>query len=196
MKSGLATCNGLAYLLLEIRKKCPLRFSTLKAHQLFQEAAMTPAYQDQAIHVMGIELRTSNAHAFQTIPLHWQRFFQEKVAAAIEGRMSDDIYAVYTNFQNAGINNEGTYSLIIGLAIHPEIEPLPAAGFARAVVPASHRIVFPVAANRPENVGETWQKIWKYAAVQKTCIAEYERYRSSDGRIDISIGINNPSRAL
>lgn len=157
---------------------------------------MTPAYQDQAIHVIGIELRTSNAHAFQTIPLHWQRFFQEKVTTAIEGRMSDDIYAVYTNFQNAGINNEGTYSLIIGLATHPEsASPLPA-GFTRAVVPASHRIVFPVAANRPENVGETWQKIWQYSGVQKTYIAEYERYRSSDGRIDISIGINSPISAL
>lgn len=153
---------------------------------------MIPAYQDHAIHVVGIELRTANTHAFQTIPLHWQRFFQEKVTAAVEGRLSDDVYAVYTNFQNAGMNNQGSYSLIIGHAVNPgTASPLPA-GFTRAVVPASHRVVFPVEANRPENVGDAWRKIWEYSDFQKTYIAEYERYRSSDGKIDISIGVNKP----
>ena len=156
---------------------------------------MIPAYQDHAIHVVGIELRTGNTHAFQTIPLHWQRFFQEKVTTAIAGRVSDDVYAVYTHFQNAGMNNQGTYSLIIGHAVHPgDGLPLPA-GFARAVVPASHRVVFPVADNRPDNVGDAWKKIWEYSDFQKTYIADYERYRSSDGKIDISIGVGKPITA-
>ncbi|WP_050476244.1 GyrI-like domain-containing protein [Herbaspirillum rhizosphaerae] len=156
---------------------------------------MTPAYQDHAIHVVGIELRTGNAQAFQTIPLHWQRFFQEKVTTAVEGKMSDDVYAVYTHFQNAGINNHGIYSLVIGLAVDPGAElPLPA-GFSRAVVPASYRVVFPVEANRPENVGEAWKKIWEYSDFPKTYIADYERYRSSDGTIDISIGVSSPISA-
>lgn len=163
---------------------------------------MTPVYQDHAIHVVGIELRTSNVDAFQTIPLHWQRFFQEKVTTAVEGRMSDDIYAVYTDFQNAGVNNEGTYSLIIGFSINPEVEPQLPVGFIRTVVPASHRMVFPVEENRPENVGETWKKIWAYSGSRKTYIADYERYSNnnnnsnSDGRIDIFIGIDSPVEVL
>jgi predicted transcriptional regulator YdeE len=81
--------------------------------------AMHIIHQDQAIHVFGIELRTSNDEAMQTIPPHWQRFSQEAVLANIPGKISDDVYAVYTHFDNAGSNNQGVYSLILGAQVHP-----------------------------------------------------------------------------
>ncbi|WP_114972843.1 GyrI-like domain-containing protein [Rhodoferax ferrireducens] len=141
----------------------------------------------QAITVVGIELRTSNAEAMQTIPPHWQRFGQEGVLANIGFRRSDDVFAVYTHFENAGSNNTGLYSLVIGAAV-PADAPVPA-GMVRVVVPASPRVVFGVEKGRFDLVGAAWQAIWARTELAKTFVAEYEQYRAS-GDITISIGLS------
>jgi predicted transcriptional regulator YdeE len=141
--------------------------------------------QTQALHVIGIELRTSNAEAMQTIPAHWQRFSQEGVLARIAGRASDDIYAVYTHFENAGRDNGGLYSLVIG-ARAPAGASVPA-GMVRVVAPASRRAVFPVEKGRFDLVGAAWQEIWR-TPLAKTFIADYEHY-GADGGIEILVGI-------
>ena len=138
------------------------------------------------LHIFGIELRTSNTDAFQTIPPHWQRFGEEAVLAQIPGKLSDDVYAVYTHFENAGRDNNGSYSLVIGAQVHPDT-PLPA-GMARAVVPASARAVFPVEKGRFDKVGETWQTIWARSDLNKTFVADYEHYRP-DGSIEVLVGV-------
>jgi len=147
---------------------------------------MRTIQQDHAIHVIGIELRTSNDEAFNTIPAHWQRFTAEAVPARVPGKLSDDVYAVYTNFQNAGRDNQGIYSLVIGVAVPPAATP--PAGLARAVIPASARAVFPVEKGRFDLVGQAWQAIWQHGGLKKTFIADYERYRA-DGTIDILVGV-------
>lgn len=147
---------------------------------------MRTIQQDQAIHVIGIELRTSNDQAFNTIPAHWQRFTAEAIAAQVPGKLSDDVYAVYTDFQNAGRDNQGIYSLVIGMAVPPAATP--PAGLARVVIPASARAVFPVEKGRFDLVGQAWQAIWQRGDLKKTFIADYERYRA-DGTIDILVGV-------
>ncbi|MDT7513615.1 GyrI-like domain-containing protein [Rhodoferax mekongensis] len=140
----------------------------------------------QAIHVVGIELRTSNLEAMQTIPPHWQRFSAEGVLGQITGRLSDEVYAVYTHFENAGSNNQGLYSLVIGAAV-PASACVPP-GMVRVVVPASKRAVFAVEPGRQDLVGPKWMEIWARTDLPKTYIAEFERY-SPDGTIQISIGL-------
>ncbi|MEP6823942.1 MAG: effector binding domain-containing protein [Ramlibacter sp.] len=141
---------------------------------------------DEAIHVIGIELRTSNDEATHTIPPHWQRFSDEGIAGRVPGKRSDDVYAVYTHFQNAGRDNQGPYSLVLGVAVDAAAD-VPA-GMVRAVVPVSRRAVFPVEAGRFDLVGAKWQEIWGRIDLKKTFIAEVERYRA-DGTIDILVGI-------
>jgi predicted transcriptional regulator YdeE len=141
----------------------------------------------QALTVVGIELRTSNRVAAQTIPPHWQRFTQEGVLTHISGKRSDDVFAVYTHFENAGSNNLGLYSLVIGAAVLPDA-PVPA-GMVRVVVPASPRAVFVVDQGRFDLVGAAWQAIWQHSALAKTFIAEYEQYHVG-GDITISIGLH------
>lgn len=140
----------------------------------------------QAIHVVGIELRTTNLEAMQTIPLHWQRFGKEEVLAHIPSKLDGDVYAVYTHFENAGANNTGLYSLVIGAAV-PASADVPA-GMVRVVIPASKRAVFDVEPARFDLVGAKWMEIWSHITLAKTVIAEYERY-SADGKIAISIGL-------
>ncbi len=140
-----------------------------------------------AIHIVGIELRTTNLEAMQTIPLHWQRFGKEELLAHIPSKLDGDVYAVYTHFENAGVNNTGLYSLVIGAAV-PASAEVPA-GMVRVVIPASKRAVFDVEPARFDLVGAKWMEIWGHTTLAKTFIAEYERY-SADGKIAISIGLH------
>lgn len=139
-----------------------------------------------AIHVVGIELRTTNLVAMQTIPPHWHRFGKEEVLAHIPAKLNGDVYAVYTHFENAGSNNTGLYSLVIGAPVRASAE-VPA-GMVRVVIPASKRAVFDVEPNRFDLVGAKWMEIWGHTELAKTVIAEFERY-SADGTIVISIGL-------
>lgn len=144
--------------------------------------------QPQALHVVGIPLRTHNGEAFQTIPPHWARFAQAGLAERLPHRLSDDVYAVYTLFQNAGIDNSGWYTLVIGHAVPGDSPALPPDGLTHVVAPASRRAVFEVAKGRPDLVGAEWQQIWQRTDLSKTTLADYERYQP-DGRISIHIGI-------
>ncbi len=148
-----------------------------------------PTFQHiPAFQVTGLELRTSNPEASRTIPPHWARFSSEGVLARIPGRLSDDVYAVYTHFEHAGRDNEGVYSLVIGAAVDPAA-PVPA-GLVSVAVPASARMVFAVEPGRTDRVASMWQTIWDFHERTKTFIADYERYRPS-GEIDIFIGIES-----
>ncbi len=149
---------------------------------------MNITQQTENFHVAGIELRTSNIKAAQTIPPHWQRFQQEGVLARLPGKLSDEVYAVYTRFENQGRNNQGMYSLVLGAKVNPA-DPVPA-GMTQVVVPAGPRMVFPVEAGRFDLVGQVWYTIWNFHEREKTFIAEYERY-SASGDIDIFIGIRD-----
>lgn len=145
---------------------------------------------ENPIHIMGIELRTTNdnAKAFKDIPPFWDRFMKEGCAAKIPNKLDEDIYAVYTHFENEGKNNRGMYSLIIGCSVTSDT--IPPEGFVAVTIPSGFYRVFPVEKGRQDKVGEAWQAIWAIPDSEKkkwrfTC--EFERYRSS-GEIDIFIG--------
>lgn len=145
-----------------------------------------------AITVVGIELRTDNTVAAQTIPSHWQRFDQENVLGAIANKRGEDVFAVYTHFAHSGSSNTGLYSLVLGAAVSPDA-PVPT-GMVRVVVPASPRAVFAVEKGRFDLVGAAWQTIWQRSDLAKTFIAEYEQYHANRD-ITVSIGLNatNPN---
>ncbi|MBT9462576.1 effector binding domain-containing protein [Hydrogenophaga sp.] len=144
--------------------------------------------QDTALHIMGIELRTSNDEAMHTIPPHWQRFTEEGVLARIPGKLSDEVYAIYTHFEHAGVDNHGIYSLIIGAPVSSTQAVPP--GMSHAVLPASQRAVFPVPPGRFDQVGAVWQDVWQRDDLPKTFVADCERYRAN-GEIDILVGVRD-----
>lgn len=148
---------------------------------------MKTVMQTKPLKIVGVELRTTNEVAFHEIPKLWQRFYQEGVLAQIPNKVSNDVYAVYTNFENEGKNNEGTYSLILGAEVS-SLDGVPEA-LASTVVNAAKRRVFEVPAGQPHKVGEKWQEIWSLSDHKKTFIADYECYRES-GEIEILVGIS------
>ena len=64
---------------------------------------------DKKIEYRWHKLRTSNAEAMQTIPPFWRSFIK-KTFCKNRNKVSDDVYAVYTNLENEGKNNGGVYS--------------------------------------------------------------------------------------
>lgn len=136
--------------------------------------------------VIGLELRTSNAEAFRTIPPHWQRFTAEKVLDRISPRLSDSVFAAYTRFEHEGRDNEGSYSLVIGAAVPPGT-PVPE-GLTRIDMPAQRCAVLEVERGRHDKVGDAWRMIWQQADLPKSYRCEHERY-DTDGRIRIYVGL-------
>ena len=142
--------------------------------------------QTTPITIVGLELRTSNDIANQTIPAHWQGFYAKAILEKIPNKLSNDVCAVYTNYEHEGLNNSGTYSLVIGASVS-SFEDLPPDLIA-VKLPASSYEVIAVAQGRPDLVGESWMAIWQQDTAKRTFIADCERYRV-DGTIDILLGI-------
>lgn len=141
----------------------------------------TPAFS-----VVGLPLRTSNKVAFETIPPHWQRFGAEGVLARIEGRLDGDVFAVYTDFENTGRNNEGDYTLVVGARVAADAT-VPE-GLVLTHVPASRRCVFDVAGGQPQQVGAAWGEVWARKDLRKTFRCDYEHYAAAGG-IRLMIGV-------
>ncbi len=147
-----------------------------------------------ATKLIGIELRTTNENgkAFIEIPPFWGRFFNEGIASQIPNKQSNDIYAIYTNFKNEGVNNLGIYSMIIACPVS-SLDNIPE-GFIGLELDNTNYNVFDVKENKAELVGETWQEIWALSETNKewdskrAYKAEFELYKES-GQIEIFIGI-------
>lgn len=145
----------------------------------------------EPLHIVGVELRTTNeaGRSFQEIPPFWDRFIKEDCAKKITSKLDNDIYAVYTHFENAGKNNQGMYSLIIGCSVSTNTQ-IPN-GYQKIIIPVGNYRQFPVEKGRPDKVGAAWQAIWSIPEKEKSnwlFSCEFERYRTT-GEIDIFIGL-------
>jgi predicted transcriptional regulator YdeE len=138
----------------------------------------------EPVWIMGLELRTNNTEAFETIPAHWGRFMGEKILSRIPNRVADNVYAVYTNYQNLGLNNEGTYSCVLGAAVN-NVSQIPDGLVAVSLPASTYQVVLVESA---EMVGVAWQTIWQQETKERTFIADTECYYP-DGKVEIHLGI-------
>lgn len=146
---------------------------------------------NEPIRIVGLELRTTNERAFEDIPKHWEAFFRAGGLAAIPQRTSDDVFAVYTNFEHPGIDNRGVYSLIIGARVDDAAKPSAekiSGQLTQATIAPAQRAVYSVEKGHPELVGEKWREIWNSNDGEKSYECDYERYQAN-GEIDIFVGI-------
>jgi predicted transcriptional regulator YdeE len=118
--------------------------------------------------IVGKELRTTNdnAQAFTDIPTFWEKFYQDGTIEKIPHKVTEDIYAIYTNFAHEGIDNMGVYSFIIGCQVHAGEHP--PEGLVSVELPRATYAVFSSEPGRPEKIVETWQKIWQLSESRKT----------------------------
>lgn len=110
--------------------------------------------------VAGISVRTTNqnSQSEKDIAGLWDKFMSEDVMAQIAGRVSDEIYCLYTNYET---DHTGPYTAVLGCRVNsPEMV---ADNFATIAIPKGYYHVYHLSGEFPENVGKAWQHIWKSA---------------------------------
>ncbi|MDP1834968.1 MAG: GyrI-like domain-containing protein [Chlamydiales bacterium] len=126
-----------------------------------------PAFQ-----VMGIAVRTDNAHAQENIGGLWQRFKEEKATTKIPHKSSEEVFGLYTDYES---DHNGLYTLVVGCAVD-KVEEIPA-GFAIKNVSAAKFAHFVAAGPHPMALVSTWMEVWS-SGLDRTFMSDYEVYGS------------------
>lgn len=123
--------------------------------------------------IVGIECRTSNSPeaAPKDIPKHWERFISENIAARISHKSSNDIIALYCDYEG---DYTKPYSLVIGCAVN-SIDAVPE-GMVVKKIPAGSYAAFQAVGKHPETIVKTWGDIWSEASLSRTYTGDYEVY--------------------
>ena len=146
----------------------------------------------QAIRVVGISVRTTNENmqVAKDIPALWQRFAVEGIAAKISGRIGENTYCIYTEYES---DHTKPYTTILGCQVSEDAE-VPE-GMTECILEAGPYQKFICKGNLLEGaVANTWMEIWQNDLDRKYS-ADYECYDAraanpADGEIDIFIALN------
>ncbi|RZL52026.1 MAG: AraC family transcriptional regulator [Pedobacter sp.] len=142
--------------------------------------------------IIGISTETSNQNnqAASDLGALWQRFYAEEIFNKIPNKESDDIYAVYTDYEN---NYTGKYTAIIGQRV-TSINNIPD-GLIGREINNEKLLRYKAKGEMPNAILETWKDIWdKDAELNRSYLYDYEVYGSrslnaENSEVDIYIGI-------
>lgn len=111
----------------------------------------------QKFEIIGISTRTTNSNrqAAQDIEALWGKFWGQNIQEQIPNKVSDEIYAVYTDYET---DFTGYYTTIIGLAVSSLVN-IPE-GFVGLTIETDNYQKFVSKGKMPEAVVKTWVEIW------------------------------------
>src|SRR5919109_2739729 len=104
--------------------------------------------------VVGIQIRTSNEKAVETIGPLWGRFFDEGLADKIPGRVDDCTYGVYDTYES---DHTGEYNLLVGCKVSSDKTP---PGMKRVKIKGGKYAVITAKGEMPEALINAWVAIW------------------------------------
>jgi predicted transcriptional regulator YdeE len=136
--------------------------------------------------IAGITCRTSNATPHEIGAL-WQKFFAGGGANQIRDRKSDELYAVYTDYDG---DYTQPYTLIIGCEVASAGE-LPAGQVARAIPRQRYR-VFDGSGEQPAALIASWQRVYQ-TPLARAYAADFDHYRNAKNVL-IHVGIRQAKR--
>jgi predicted transcriptional regulator YdeE len=111
----------------------------------------------QKFYVVGISKRTINTNGQSAIDIEalWQKFWGEEIQNQIPNKISDDIYAIYTDYEK---DFTGEYTTIIGLPVS-SLDSIPEGMVGIGIdTTMYHKIVSK--GKMPEAIANTWLSIW------------------------------------
>jgi predicted transcriptional regulator YdeE len=113
----------------------------------------------ETITLIGLKLKdkttNENAQAMVDCGNHWQKFEQEEVFNKIPGKSSQNIYAVYYDYEG---DHTKPYSYFIGCAV-TEATPTPE-GMDRLTIPKQTYEHIIAKGAMPACVADAWRNIW------------------------------------
>ncbi|WP_428742457.1 GyrI-like domain-containing protein [Tenacibaculum sp.] len=148
--------------------------------------------QKEPFYIVGISVRTTNENqqAAKDIPVLWQRFMSENIAKQILNKSSDEIYAVYTDYES---DYTKPYTTIIGCRVD-EITDIPEGMISKKIEAPNYK-KYVAKGNLNEGVVYSkWIEIWN-EDINRAYTSDFEVYGSkatdpTNAEIEIFIGIN------
>ena len=107
-------------------------------------------------HVVGVQIRTSNAEAMDTIGPLWGRVMSEGLIQQIPDPADSQLIAVYSNYESY---HTGAYDYTIGRRVNA-VGEVPE-GMAHVEFPESRYAVVTAKGEMPDAVVQTWMQIWE-----------------------------------
>jgi len=122
--------------------------------------------------VAGIAVNTTNqdGQSQKDIGDLWTRFTTENMAEKIAGKLSEDIYCVYTDYES---DHTGRYTAVLGCRVD-NADNVPESFFT-ALIPSGDYHIYKPEGKFPESVANTWRQIWK-TDINRKYSADYDRY--------------------
>lgn len=148
--------------------------------------------QIDSFYIIGISTETTNKNgqASQDMGALWGDFFAQQVSNKIPNKISEDIYAIYTDYES---DYTGRYTAIIGHKVN-SLQQIPTGFIGKTLTPQKYQH-FLAKGEMPVAVGITWNKIWNQEkTLNRSYIADFEIYspRSQNGdksEVDIYVGV-------
>jgi predicted transcriptional regulator YdeE len=147
--------------------------------------------QNEPQTIVGIMCRTSNAPEAgpKDIPRHWQKFVSEGVSNNIPNKASDDVLAVYCEYEG---DYTKPYSFLIGCPVR-STESIPP-GMVAITIPGGSYARFCAQGEYPQSVVTTWGEIWQQPDLKRAYTCDFEVYTKAffsgaSQDIDILVGI-------
>jgi predicted transcriptional regulator YdeE len=111
----------------------------------------------EKLYVIGISVRTTNANgqSGKDLEVLWGKFWGEEVLKKIPDKASDDIYAVYTDYES---DFRGAYTAIVGSQV-TSLANIPP-GFVGIEIDQARYERFVSRGRMPEAIFNTWLAIW------------------------------------
>jgi len=121
-------------------------------------------------YVIGISTRTTNENGQSATAIEalWTKFWGGEIQKKIKNTLSDDIYAVYTDYES---DFNGPYTLIIGYPVK-SLDHIPT-GFVGKTIETSTYKKFVSKGKMPEAVFNTWLEIWSDKNLNRAYKADF-----------------------
>ena len=127
----------------------------------------------ETFYVAGISVRTSNQNgqSQKDIGELWQRYYSEQVYSQIPDKISEDIYCLYTDYDN---DANGAYTTIIGCRVST-LENVQGNLSGKEVPQTSYRCYLSKG-KLPDSVLATWQDIWQ-SRIERMYTTDFDLYK-------------------
>jgi predicted transcriptional regulator YdeE len=142
--------------------------------------------------IIGISVETINQNnqAATDLGQLWGRFYNEQISSKIPNKESEDVYAVYTDYES---DYMGKYTTIIGQRVST-LETIPD-GMVGGEIKNKKLKKYIAKGEMPNAVVETWKEIWATDnSLNRSYAADFEVYgaksqNANESEVEIFIGI-------
>ena len=143
-----------------------------------KESFMTLLTEEIQITGLSIVTTNHNNQGMQDIGKLWQEFSKHPLFSKLMAK-GTKVYSVYDEYES---DETGGYRVTIGCKNLEAVE-----GFSAVKIQTGHYKEFKVSPISPENIGDTWQNIWKDQSLKRTFSTDYEVYERDKMSIYVKV---------